>query len=96
MPRKSYKPEEIVAKLRQVDVLASQGQSIAEAIRSLLIFAGTDLAVSQRLFDARPSCWPVIGITAVVTLTLNPALGLILGGVAELIRAAILRRVVTS
>ena len=32
MPRKSYKPEEIVAKLRQVDVLTSQGQSAAEAI----------------------------------------------------------------
>jgi len=32
MPRKSYKPEEIVAKLRQVDVLTSQGQSVAEAI----------------------------------------------------------------
>jgi putative transposase len=35
MPRKSYKPEEIVAKLRQVDVLSSQGQSVAEAIRSI-------------------------------------------------------------
>jgi transposase-like protein len=35
MPRKSYKPEEIVAKLRQVDVLSSQGQSAAEAIRSI-------------------------------------------------------------
>jgi putative transposase len=35
MPRKSYKPEEIVAKLRQVDVLTSQGQSAAEAIRSI-------------------------------------------------------------
>ena len=34
MPRKSYKPEEIVAKLRQVDVLISRGQSVAEAIRS--------------------------------------------------------------
>ena len=34
-PRKSYKPEEIVAKLRQVDVLTSQGQSVAEAIRSI-------------------------------------------------------------
>jgi putative transposase len=33
MPRKSYKPEEIVAKLRQVDVLTSQGQGAAEAIR---------------------------------------------------------------
>ena len=35
MPRKSYKPEEIVAKLRQVDVLTSQSQSVAEAIRSI-------------------------------------------------------------
>ena len=35
MPRKSYKPEEIVAKLRQVDVLISRGQSVAEAIRSI-------------------------------------------------------------
>ena len=29
MPRKRYKPEEIVAKLRQVDVLVSQGASYA-------------------------------------------------------------------
>src|SRR5947207_567017 len=35
MPRKSYEPEEIVAKLRQVDVLISQGQSVGEAIRSI-------------------------------------------------------------
>ena len=27
MPQKKHKPEEIVAKLRQVDVLVSQGQS---------------------------------------------------------------------
>ena len=30
-----HKPEEIVAKLRQVDVLVSQGQSVAEAVRSI-------------------------------------------------------------
>lgn len=35
MPQKKHKPEEIVAKLRQVDVLTSQGQSIAEAVRSI-------------------------------------------------------------
>jgi putative transposase len=35
MPKKSYKPEEIVAKLRQVDFLTSQGQGVAEAIRSI-------------------------------------------------------------
>src|ERR687893_782647 len=35
MPRKRHKPEEIIAKLRQVDVLASQGQSVADAVRSI-------------------------------------------------------------
>jgi transposase-like protein len=35
MPRKHHKPEEIVAKLRQVDVLSSQGQSVADAIRAI-------------------------------------------------------------
>lgn len=35
MGRKRHKPEEIVAKLRQVDVLTTQGQSVAEAIRSI-------------------------------------------------------------
>ena len=35
MARKTYKPEEIVAKLRQVDVLASQGRPVAEAIRTI-------------------------------------------------------------
>jgi len=35
MGRKRHKPEEIVAKLRQVDVLTSQGQTVAEAIRSI-------------------------------------------------------------
>jgi hypothetical protein len=32
---KIYKPEEIVAKLRQVDVMTSQGQGVAEAIRAI-------------------------------------------------------------
>jgi putative transposase len=32
MSRKRPKPEEIVAKLRQADVLVGQGQSVAEAI----------------------------------------------------------------
>ena len=42
MPRKRHKPEEIVAKLRQVDVLASQGQSMAEAIRAIGVTEVTD------------------------------------------------------
>ena len=35
MPQKKHKPEEIVAKLRQVDLLVSQGQSVAEAVRAI-------------------------------------------------------------
>ena len=35
MARKRHKPEEIVAKLRQVDVLTAQGTSVAEAVRSI-------------------------------------------------------------
>ena len=35
MPRKRHEPEEIVTKLRQVDVLVSQGSSVANAIRQL-------------------------------------------------------------
>ena len=35
MPRKHHKPEEIVAKLRQVDVLTSQGKLVADAIRAI-------------------------------------------------------------
>ena len=37
MARKTYKPEEIVAKLRQVDVLVSQGRPVAEAVRSIAV-----------------------------------------------------------
>ncbi len=64
------------------------------AVGALLILAGTDLAISRRLFDGKPSCWPVIGVTALVTLTTNPAFGLILGWIAEFIRAAIVRRLI--
>lgn len=37
MPRKKYTAEEIVAKLRQVDVLVSQGQTMADAIRQIAV-----------------------------------------------------------
>ena len=35
MPQEKHKAEEIVAKLRQVDVLVSQGQGIVDAIRQI-------------------------------------------------------------
>ena len=35
MSKKRYKPEEIVAKLRQVEVLTAQGKTVTDAIRSI-------------------------------------------------------------
>jgi putative transposase len=35
MRKKRDKPEEIVAKLRQVDVLTSQGKPVADAVRAI-------------------------------------------------------------
>ena len=35
MPRKRHSAEEMVTKLRQVEVLTAQGRSVAEAIRSI-------------------------------------------------------------
>ena len=35
MPRKRPTPEEIVAKLRLVDVFVSQGKSVADAVRAI-------------------------------------------------------------
>ena len=35
MSKRNYKPEEIVSQVRQVDVLHSQGMTIADAIRQI-------------------------------------------------------------
>ena len=60
------------------------------AVGALLLFSAADLALSKRLFDARPSCWPVIGITAAVTAWADPFWGLLAGCLAELARGRIL------
>lgn len=35
MPKRKYSPEEIVAKLRQVDVLLGQGKTVGEAVKTI-------------------------------------------------------------
>jgi MFS superfamily sulfate permease-like transporter len=60
------------------------------AVGALLLFSAADLALSRRLFDARPSCWPVIAITAAGTAWADPFWGLLAGGLAELVRAQVL------
>jgi len=71
----------------------------AAALGALLVMAAGELALSRRLFDCRPSCWPVIAVTAAVTLWADPFWGLLAGSAAELVRLAairILRRDATS
>lgn len=81
-----------------VRVRRSRGSAVCDhpvgVVGALLILAGTDLAISRRPFDGKPSCWWVIGVTALVTLTVNPALGLVLGWITEFIRAAVVRRLI--
>ena len=56
MGRKRHKPEEIVAKLRQVDVLTAQGTPVAEAIRSVGVTEVTYLPLPSgvRRFEVGP------------------------------------------
>ena len=35
MPRKSFRPEEIIAKLREADVLLGQGKKVAKVVQAL-------------------------------------------------------------
>lgn len=63
------------------------------AVGALLLVAGGDLALSRRLFDAQPSCWPVIAVAGGVTLAFNPAIGLIAGCAGEVVRKAILNAI---
>jgi hypothetical protein len=51
MPRKIYKPEEIIAKLRQVEVLTSQGKAAVDAIRSIGV---TDATYYRWRQDGKP------------------------------------------
>jgi putative transposase len=37
MSKKRYRPEEIVSKLREADILVSQGKSVAQAIKTLKV-----------------------------------------------------------
>jgi MFS superfamily sulfate permease-like transporter len=63
----------------------------AAGLGALLLMAAGDLALTKRLFDCRPSCWPVIAVTAGVTLWVDPFWGLLAGSAAELVRLAVVR-----
>jgi len=59
---------------------------------AMLLVAAGELALTRRLFDCRPSCWPVIAVTAGVVLWADPFWGLLTGSAAELVRMAVVRR----
>lgn len=59
---------------------------------AMLLVAAIELALSKRLWTAKPSCWPVIAITALVTVWAGPFFGLLGGAVSETVRAEWVRR----
>lgn len=59
---------------------------------ALLLIASFELALSRRLWDCRPSCYPVILLTAAATVTADPFWGLVAGTVGEGARMLVLRR----
>lgn len=56
----------------------------------LLVTAGA-LIFTRRVFDSRPSCWPVIAVTGLVVLAVDPFWGLVAGMLAEAARTRLVR-----
>src|SRR5690606_29418536 len=71
--------------------LAALAAIPAAGLGALLLMASGELALTRRLFDSRPSCWPVIAVTAGITVWADPFWGLMAGTGAELARLAALR-----
>jgi hypothetical protein len=63
----------------------------AAGLGALLLVASFELAASRRLWDCKPSCYPVIVATAAATLILDPFWGLMAGTAAEMARVALVR-----
>lgn len=63
----------------------------AAGLGALLLIASGELALSKRLFDCRPWCWPVGVATAGITVWADPFWGLLVGSCAELARLAAIR-----
>ena len=53
MARKHHKPEEIVAKLRQVEVLVGQGKPVAEGVRAIGVTRNVSTTLIQPVLEFR-------------------------------------------
>ncbi|WP_274427125.1 putative sulfate/molybdate transporter [Chelativorans sp. YIM 93263] len=71
--------------------LATLAAIPAAGLGALLLMASGELAFTKRLFDCKPSCWPVIAVTAGVTVWIDPFWGLLAGSFAEFIRYTAVR-----
>ncbi|MDR5904923.1 putative sulfate/molybdate transporter [Franzmannia qiaohouensis] len=61
----------------------------AAGLGALLLVTAGQLAATKRLLDCKPACWPVIAVTAGVTVVVDPFWGLLVGAGAEAIRKRI-------
>ncbi|MCC5976757.1 MAG: putative sulfate/molybdate transporter [Salinarimonas sp.] len=58
---------------------------------ALLLFTAGALIFTRRVFDSRPSCWPVIAATGLTVLAIDPFWGLVAGMLAEAARTRLVR-----
>ena len=65
----------------------------APVLGAMLLVAACQLAWSRRLVDCKPSCRPVIAVTALATLAWGPFAALLAGTLAELLRLWVIRRI---
>lgn len=63
----------------------------AAGLGALLLVTSFELATSRRLFNCKPSCYPVIATTALATVFFDPFWALVVGTVAEAGRMAVVR-----
>jgi MFS superfamily sulfate permease-like transporter len=68
----------------------------AAGLGALLLVASFELAMSKRLFDCKPSCYPVIAATAGATIFFDPFWALVAGTVAESGRKVAVRAFIRS
>ncbi len=71
-----------------LDLLASIPTA---ALGALLLAAAGQLAWSRRLLDCKPSCRPVIAVTAGAALAVGPFWALVVGTAGEALRVVVLR-----
>ena len=81
-----------LAALQGEAVVAWLAEIPAPVVGALLAFAGVELMLGKRLFDARPDCRPVIAVTAVATLFGSALVGLAAGLASEQLRRHLVRR----